>query len=85
MQYIAPNKPNASVHIDTFHDYELCILAKYLRELPEFADALDDEFVEAHGLGVLMQVVRELPPLDTPFVPRDSIVREFVGGSCYEY
>ena len=85
VQYIAPNKPNASVHIDTFHDYELCILAKYLREIPEFADALDDAFVEAHGLGVLMQVVRELPPLDTPFVPRDSIVREFVGGSCFEY
>ena len=83
--YIMPNKPNAGIHIDTFHDYELCILAKYLRELPEFADALDDEFVEAHGLGVLMQVVRELPPLDTPFVPRDSIVREFVGGSCFEY
>ena len=85
VQYIAPNKPNASVHIDTFHDYELCILAKYLREIPEFADALDDAFVEAHGLGILMQVVRELPPLDTPFVPRDSIVREFVGGSCFEY
>ena len=32
-----------------------------------------------------MKVVRELPPLDTPFVPRDSIVREFVGGSCFQY
>lgn len=23
-----PNKPNASVHIDSFHDYELCILPR---------------------------------------------------------
>ena len=33
-QYILPNKPNASIHIDSFHDYELCILAKYLRRDP---------------------------------------------------
>ena len=85
VRYIAPNKPNAAVHIDTFHDYELCILAKYLQQLPQFSEELDDAFIEAHGLSVLMQVVRELPPLATPFVPRDSIVREFVGGSCFEY
>ena len=29
--------------------------------------------------------VRSLPPLDTPYVPRDSIVREFVGGSIFQY
>ena len=84
-QYIAPNKPNASIHIDTFHDYELCILARDLRELPQFAAELDDAFVEAHGLSVLMEVVRSLPALRTSFVPKDSLVREFVGGSCFTY
>ena len=84
-KYIAPNKPNASVHIDSFHDYELCILAKYLRQIPQFASDLDDAFIAEHGLTVLMDVVRSLPPLDTPYVPRDSIVREFVGGSIFQY
>ena len=84
-QYIAPNKPNASIHIDTFHDYELCILARDLRELPQFAAELDDAFVEAHGLSVLMDVVQSLPALQTNFVPKDSLVREFVGGSCFQY
>ena len=42
-------------------------------------------FIEEHGLTVLMDVVRSLPPLDTPYVPRDSIVREFVGGSIFQY
>ena len=84
-KYIAPNKPNASIHIDSFHDYELCILAKYLRQIPQFASDLDDAFIEEHGLTVLMDVVRSLPPLDTPYVPRDSIVREFVGGSIFQY
>ena len=84
-KYIAPNKPNASIHIDSFHDYELCILAKYLRQIPQFASDLDDAFIAEHGLTVLMDVVRSLPPLDTPYVPRDSIVREFVGGSIFQY
>ncbi len=84
-QHIAPYKPNASVHIDTFHDYELCLVAKYLRELPQFDTELDAAFVREHGLDVLMQVVRELPPLDTPYVPQDSLVREFIGGSRFEY
>ena len=84
-KYIQPNKPNASVHIDTFHDYELCILAKYLRELPQFTEDLDDGFIAEKGLTVLMDVVRSLPPLDVPYVPRDSIVREFVGGSVFQY
>ncbi|MFR7742629.1 MAG: hypothetical protein ACLU3I_04545 [Acutalibacteraceae bacterium] len=52
-KYIAPNKPNASIHIDSFHDYELCILAKYLRQIPQFASDLDDAFIAEHGLTVL--------------------------------
>lgn len=84
-KYIQPNKPNASVHIDSFHDYELCILAKDLRELPQFTEDLDDTFIQQKGLSVLMSVVSALPPLDVPYVPKDSIIREFVGGSCFEY
>lgn len=85
VNYIMPNKKNASIHIDTFHDYEPCILAKYLVEMPAFRQELDDEFLEEHGLTDLMKVVRGVPALHTPYVPRNSLIREFVGGSCYEY
>ena len=85
VQYIAPHKSNASIHIDTFHDYELCILANSLRENPQAAAELDEDYLRAHGLDVLLREVRALPPLRTPYVPRDSIVREFVGGSCFAY
>ena len=85
LNYIQPNKGNASIHINTFHDYEPCILAKYLRELPEFHEELDDAFIEAHGLTDLMQVVNSVPALTTPYVPKNSLVREFVGGSIYQY
>ena len=85
LNYIMPNKPNASIHIDTFHDYEPCILARYLKEIPEFYSQLDDQFIAEHGLSDLMDVVNSVPSLRTDYVPRDSIVREFVGGSCFEY
>ena len=83
--YIQPNKGNAAIHINTFHDYEPCILAKYLRELPEFHEQLDDRFIEEHGLVDLVRVVHSVPALTTPYVPKNSLVREFVGGSMYEY
>ena len=85
LNYIMPNKPNASIHIDTFHDYEPCILTKCLGEIPNIREELTAEYLQAHDLTDLIDVVNTVPPLHTPFVPRNSIVREFVGGSCYEY
>ena len=85
INYIQPNKKNASIHIDTFHDYEPCILAKFLLGLPEFEKELDDAFLEEHGLTDLMKVVRGVPALSTPYVPRNSLIREFVGGSSFDY
>lgn len=85
LNYIQPHKGNASIHINTFHDYEPCILAKYLNEIPEFREQLDDAFIEAHGLTDLMKVVKSVPPLTTPYVPKNSLVREFVGGSIFQY
>ena len=85
INYIMPYKSNAAIHIDTFHDYEPCILAKYLNEIPQFRQELTPEYLEKHGLTDLMKVVGGVPPLHTTYVPRNSIVREFVGGSCYQY
>ena len=85
INYIQPHKHNAAIHIDTFHDYEPCILAKYLEEIPQFREELTPEFISQYGLTDLMKAVESVPPLHTPFVPLNSIVREFVGGSCFQY
>ena len=85
VNYIQPNKQNAAIHIDTFHDYEPCILAKYLEEIPRFREELTPEFISQYGLTDLMKAVESVPPLHTPYVPLNSIVREFVGGSCFQY
>ena len=85
VNYIKPYKGNAAIHIDSFHDYEPCILTKCLSEIPNIREELTAEYLQAHDLTDLIDVVETVPPLHTPFVPRNSIVREFVGGSCYEY
>ena len=85
VNYIKPYKGNAAIHIDSFHDYEPCILAKCLGDIPNFREELTAEYTREHDLTDLIDVVETVPPLHTPFVPRNSIVREFVGGSCYEY
>ena len=85
VNYIQPYKGNASIRIDSFHDYELCILAKCLGEIPNYQDELTPEYMREHDLTDLVDVVNTVPPLHTPFVPLNSIVREFVGGSCYQY
>ena len=85
LNYIQPNKGNATIHINTFHEYEPCILSKYLHDIPEFHEQLDDEFIEQHGLTDLMKVIKSVPPLTTPYVPKNSLVREFIGGSIFEY
>ena len=85
VNYIKPFKGNAAIHIDSFHDYEPCILAKYLEEIPRFREELTPEFISQYGLTDLMKAVESVPPLHTPYVPLNSIVREFVGGSCFQY
>lgn len=60
-------------------------MAKCLSEIPNFREELTPEYMEEHDLTDLIDVVSTVPPLHTPYVPRNSIVREFVGGSCYEY
>ena len=57
--YIKPYKSNAAIQIDSFHDYEPCILAKYLLEIPQFRQELTDEFMAENDLTDLMKVVRE--------------------------
>ena len=85
LNYIQPNKGNATIHINTFHEYEPCILSKYLHDIPEFTEQLDEEFIDQHGLTDLMKVIKSVPPLTTPYVPKNSLVREFIGGSIFEY
>lgn len=84
-KYIQPYKENAQIHIDTFHDYEPCILAMYLKAISSFREELTPDLISQYHLENLITLVNEVPELITQYVPKDSIMREFVGGSKYKY
>ncbi len=78
-KYIMPYKPLAHCSIDSFYSSEMSVYRPYLLEdlkalAPKYPDLLD-----------LVQVMEELPPLDSEAVPGDSLLREFIGGSELNY
>ncbi len=83
--YIMPISPTRASTSTPSTTTSRASLARYLKEIPEFYTQLDDAFIDEHGLTDLFEVVNSVPPLKTDYVPRDSIVREFVGGSIFQY
>lgn len=81
-RHIFPNQEQADVMFNSSLFYELAVLKDYawplLREVP---DAVP-EFGEARRL---LKFLDHFVPLDAAEIPPTSILREFVGGSCFEY
>jgi uridine kinase len=80
-KYILPYKCYAEYDIDTFLPYETAVYKNFLMEdltaLRNFG-----------GFGKyedLMIILEELDIVLLENVPADSLVREFTGGSIYEY
>jgi uridine kinase len=74
-KYITPYKCYAEHHIDTFMAYELAAYKDYI--LPELAGIEEG--------ADLLTVLSELDAVAIDDVPRDSLLREFVGDSEFEY
>ncbi|MDR3310954.1 MAG: nucleoside kinase [Oscillospiraceae bacterium] len=81
-KYISPFKDTADLQFDTTLAYELCAMRgkaiEVLSHLPETAERY----------GEVRDIVARLPDfeeVDCETVPRSSIIREFLGDSCYLY
>ena len=80
--YIMPYKHSADIQFDTFLSYEACVMApitsKNLKEVPP------DLMKASESEGILDAIdLFEQVPLD--YIPSDSLLREFVGGSSIRY
>jgi uridine kinase len=82
--YIAPYKHYAPIQIDTSLDYELSLFAEHLRAIPDFCE-LDMGFLKEHRMDTLYDVVMDMRALHCSYIPKDSVSREFIGGSVFEY
>ena len=76
--YISPYKENADLMFDTALAYEVALMKPFaqplLEALPRGQYKVADDILEAFRL---------FEPLDERYVPADSLLREFIGGSTY--
>ncbi len=81
-RYIFPYQEEADVFFNSALPYELSVLRPLVEPLLQAVPKLYPEYAEAERL---LKFIRHFEPLSTTFVPRTSLLREFVGGSLFEY
>lgn len=78
-RYIKPFKPRADLLLDTTHSYEVCLWHNVLDSMP-LDPALTS--VQARQLDALCRKFAAFPALNTTLVPKDSMLREFIGSEA---
>ena len=79
-KYIFPYQDEADFVFDTALIYEFCLLKTYVMPLLYSVKPDDPNYSEAVRL---MKVLNVFLPIPSEAIPADSIVREFIGGSCF--
>ena len=79
-KYIFPYQDEADVTINTALIYELGVLKTYVEPLLYSVDEDSAYYEEAKRL---LNVLRLILPIPSESIPDDSILREFIGGSCF--
>ena len=81
-KHIFPYQENANVMFNSALLYELGVLKRYaeplLKQVPEDCE-------EYSSARALLEFSELLLPIDDKFIPYNSIMREFLGGSTFEY
>lgn len=80
--HIFPFQDNADAMLNTALDYELAVLKVYAEPLLRSVTPLEREYAEA---GRLLRFLNNFSPLPANFVPGQSLIREFIGGSEFKY
>ena len=78
--YVFPYQDEADVVINTSLIYEFCVLKTYVLPLLYSVKSDDPNYDEALRL---MKVLNMFLPIPSEAIPDDSILREFIGGSCF--
>ncbi len=80
--YIMPYKNSADIAVDTFLEYEACVLAPISsKELK----GVSPELMKASQSAGILDVIDLFEPIRQELIPSDSLLREFVGGSSISY
>lgn len=79
-KYIFPFQEQADAMFNSAFIYEMAVIKPYVEPLLYQIDATAPEYVEAKRLLKLLSYVLPFPSED---INRNSIFREFIGGSCF--
>lgn len=80
-KYIYPFQEHADVMFNSSLAYELCVLKPIAISLLKAIDKNIIEYIEAKRL---MKFFNYLLPFDSKCVPSNSILREYIGNSCFD-
>lgn len=75
-RYVAPYRECADVRIDSFHGYELCMLREQALSLLAAVPAGSPNRERAEHLA---HALEQFEPVAVSLVPKDSMLREFIG------
>jgi len=81
-KYIKPYKYRADISIDTYHDYEMCVLLPEMREQIKNCDKELFNMADAEGFA---EHLDDFADIDKNLIPSYSLVREFLGESSLSY
>ncbi|MBP5536129.1 MAG: nucleoside kinase [Bacteroidales bacterium] len=80
--HIFPYQENADVMFNSALLYELGILKHYAEPLLKGVQEDQPEYASAERMLRFIQLIE---PIEPTYIPPTSIMREFLGGSCFEY
>lgn len=80
-KYIFPYQDDADTIINSALIYELGILKTYAEPLLFSVSETDSMYSEALRL---INFLRNFLPIPSDYIPQDSVLREFIGGSCFK-
>ena len=83
-KYIMPYKYHSDIDIDTFFPYELSVYKSFLLDELKQVEKIEDES-HARKLGEMVDILTALFPVDDALVPKNSLIREFIGNSEFSY
>lgn len=81
-KWIIPFQQNADINFCTAFQYELALLKKKALPLLEEVPRTDPNYGEAQRLIWVLNRFHDIP---VSFLPSHSLLREFLGGSAFEY
>ncbi len=81
-RWIYPNQENADYVFNSSLGYEMCVLKKQAMEALQQIDAAAPQYLVANRLIKTLKYFRDIG--DDSMIPCNSLLREFIGGSCFE-